>query len=162
MSKRRYLSFQMSYSASDQVTSNTTSAHSSPSSISCPRVLRSPLLPVLASLQTLPQALPVNVIYIKILSCHLLGIFFIQQDRWSRLMVGKESAACLWWLLMSPARAAGASEGMKKEVCFSLGGNFQSQEGAVFIQDTRAAYFSRRQDLASMKLFLYSHMTPKM
>lgn len=88
-------------------------------------------------------------------------VFFIQQDRGSKIMVGKESAACLWWLLISPARAAGASEGVRKEVCFSFGANSQSQEGGVFIRDIRAAYFSGRQGLSSIKLFLYSHTTPK-
>lgn len=72
-------------------------------------------------------------------------------------MVGKESAASL-----SPGRAAGASEGVRKEICFSFGEKSQSQERGVFIQDTRAAYFSRRQGLASVKPFLYSHMTTKM
>lgn len=77
-------------------------------------------------------------------------------------MAGKKSAACLWWLLTSPGRTAGASGRMKKEICFSFGAKSQSQEEGVFIQDTRSAYFSRRPGLASTKLSLYSHMTPKM
>lgn len=45
----------------------------------------------------------------------------------------------------SLVRAAGASEGVKEEICPSLGASCQSQEMRLFLWHTRAAPFSKRQ-----------------
>jgi len=150
----------MSYFVTAQDASNVISSRFSPGTDSCPRLLRSPLLLALAPLQPLSWALWVSVISASRLShqqlFHSQGVFFIHQGRLRKLMVGKNLQPAHCGPSSYPARMAGANEGVREEVCLSLGETSQSQEMGLFLRHARAAPFSRRQGLAPIKVFLYS------
>lgn len=115
----------MSYFVTVHATSNATSALSSPSYDSFSKFLRCPLVSVLAPLQPLYQTIPVGVIST---SCLSTGNFATPSGYFSFIGVDEGSS---WWERkhslasvaphLSLARAERDSEGLRGEVCLSLG-----------------------------------------